>query len=277
MRQVQEQIDFDRGSQLAILREFAKSLPEFIVSSDGKRIRKSYVVALVRCIDDHAGKRGWCTCSAKTLVDESGCGSRTVWRIVGWLKDNNYLICTQTQKSNRYQLVWSNLKPESEIPLCPEEIPLCPESVPLCPGASSTVPSGGTQSAVKRPSATSKEAQIGNRRRRRRNFSFEEIEFLVDRINRTVWVSKPNDFWLVHRVAAMVQAGDIPENDLETVLETMRCQESEIDVSPAYLRRSLTNRCFEGNAALFESAASAIRIHGRERKPTAAGASNGQA
>lgn len=274
---MQQTFDFasDRGAQLGTIRKFLAALPQFVQGHDAK-INKSIIVSVVRAIDDHAGPKGSCYCSAQTIVDETGQRLRSVRRALRWLEDNDYVVKRRTQQANRYQLAFAMMLPDdnetkrnkmehevNSTAECHTAGPECHGSGPECHGDGSRVPSDGQRSAVSARSATAKKRRYNLRTQR--NVRWSQIEPIVDQICRKVSVASKNDCWAVNRIAALVCLGDISENDVYIICETID-EKQEFDTTPiGYLRGSIAARCFGGDSVQFDACLSGIKVIGSRR------------
>jgi AraC-like DNA-binding protein len=108
---MQLNIDFSRAEQLATLRH--AQLPA-TVSTDGKRIEPRMMLAILRCLDDHAGGK-LCWVSFETLAKETGYSVRSCKRGIAALESLS-LVCVETKcipgtktRVNHYRIVWSEL------------------------------------------------------------------------------------------------------------------------------------------------------------------------
>ena len=106
----QQQLDFDRGSQLALLRD--AQLPAR-TAKDGRGVSAAVQKAVLRVIDDHGrGSEAWI--GYETIAAESSHGVRTVKRAVEALIAASLLIaqprrCPAGVVVNHYRIVWSEL------------------------------------------------------------------------------------------------------------------------------------------------------------------------
>ena len=106
----QQQLDFDRGSQLALLRDAV--LPSR-TAKDGRGVSAAAQRAVLRVIDDHGrGHEAWL--GFETIALESSHGVRTVKRAVEVLAAASLLIvqprrCPAGVVCNHYRIVWSEL------------------------------------------------------------------------------------------------------------------------------------------------------------------------
>lgn len=262
----QQELDFDRGSQLGIIRRFARSLPPYVQGTDA-RISKQMVIAVVRAIDDHADdkKRRLCSCSAATIAKETGISTKTIGRVIRWLRDNDMLIVQRTKTVNLYRLAWSNLKPECEqkpdSTLGHEDsrlghgVPtLGHENSTLGHGVRHTRPSDGHKNAI--------ETHIYNCANNVEVVDYGDIEYFVDRIAKHVPIRTSNDQWLVHHVAGCIVIGDMSEADLELVLETLRESRKPVRNAIAYFNNAIIARCYEGDSAKFKAVCQRFKIVG---------------
>ena len=104
----QLEIDWDRGRQLALLRDC--KLPDSLLSHDNRRVSKATAKLLLHLIDHHARGRT-CFVSVETLAELAGRAPRTVIRATQALEALSVLI-VQTdgrRRCNRYTIVWSEL------------------------------------------------------------------------------------------------------------------------------------------------------------------------
>ena len=100
----QKELDFDRGSQLRLLREC--TLPEH-VGRPGQRVSGSVLRSVLKEID-HAGFGRTVFLAHQTIADRTGHGLGTVKRATRYLR-NLGLLAVERSTANRYTIVWSEL------------------------------------------------------------------------------------------------------------------------------------------------------------------------
>lgn len=110
-QRIQQQLDFDRASQLAMLRAV-------VIPTRPRVVRSSVLKAVLRVIDDHAGGHGWCFATQATIAAELGddISPRTVRRAIQTLIDRDGLLICERRRIgdgkisiNHYRIVWSEL------------------------------------------------------------------------------------------------------------------------------------------------------------------------
>jgi hypothetical protein len=100
----QRRFDFSRGAQLAALR--ALRLPDGIPRS-GSKVRASTLLAVLRVIDDRAGKNGAQWWDQATLGKQAGISSRTVSKAMQVLESMNLIEKIDTRRGGARRLVVS--------------------------------------------------------------------------------------------------------------------------------------------------------------------------
>lgn len=122
----QRRLDFARGVQLRTLRELTPRLVSQFGSTlytrTGLGVDTGLAVSMLKLIDDHAGKLGWCTAKVETLALEIGKHRRTVQKVLdvldshGWLVQRVERVSTAkngTTLTSR-RVCWGNVLPEEE-------------------------------------------------------------------------------------------------------------------------------------------------------------------
>lgn len=106
----QQELDFPRGEQLALLR--AAVLPATVRTKHGG-VRGSLLKSVLKAIDDH-GRGRQCYVKAKTLAIEVGCSLPHIKRAIEALESMS-LICRERKRTpkgppcNHYWIVWNEL------------------------------------------------------------------------------------------------------------------------------------------------------------------------
>ena len=106
----QRVIDWTRSSQLALL--WSVILPERKVGRD--TVSGPLQLAVLRCIDNHAGASGEAWMGYDRLSAETGYSVRSVKRAISALEEASLIICETRRSSygvvcNHYRVVWSEL------------------------------------------------------------------------------------------------------------------------------------------------------------------------
>lgn len=131
-RQKQIEINWERGTQLAILREC--QLP-CVESPDGKRCSAAALKSILRVIDDHGGGReAWL--AFETISREAGISVRHAKRCVACLVEISVVIVERRRATcgvvcNHYRIVWTELdlrRPGRVQRVAPPEAPVPPPS-----------------------------------------------------------------------------------------------------------------------------------------------------
>lgn len=113
-------INWTLGERRHALRLFK---PDPFIASDGKPVSAAAIKNLLRNIEEHAGRSGWCTASVITQADEMCVSKRVVIRALEACVGLRLVVvrlCPQDKRRKEYRVCWPNIIPDDWSDDAPE-------------------------------------------------------------------------------------------------------------------------------------------------------------